>query len=59
MAANLGGERATEIGLAATGGSGNQHVMVLMYPLTAEQVGELTALQATGMTVIDVLGMGL
>ena len=44
MAASLGGQRTTEMGLAASGRAGDQNIVVLMYPLRAEQVGELTTL---------------
>jgi len=59
MTAGLGGEDTTQIGFSAAGGTGDQHIAVLVYPVAAEQIGKLALVQAPGMPVIDVLRTGL
>ena len=44
MAAGLCGQHTAKVGFAATRGAGDQHIVVLMDPVAAEQISELALL---------------
>lgn len=59
MATRLGRQCAAQIRFAAAGGTGGQHVVMLVYPTAAEQVRELALVEHPRVTVIDVLRIRL
>ena len=50
------GQGARQVGLADPGGAGDQHRLVAPDPVTGEQAPKHGAVQAAGVTVVDVLG---
>ena len=59
MATGLDCKSTAQVRLATTGWAGDQNVVMLMYPAAAEQVRELTFIQAPGTAVIYILRVGL
>ena len=59
MAAGLCRQHTPKVGFATARGAGDQHIVVLVDPVTTEQISKLAFLQSTRMAVIDVLRIGL
>ncbi len=59
MATRLSLQHTTQIGFTTASGTGDQHIVVLVYPAAAEQIGKLALLQAARVTIVDVFRLRL
>jgi hypothetical protein len=59
MAAGLRCQHTPKVGFATARGAGEQHIVVLVDPVIAEQISKLAFLQPPRMAVIDVLRISL
>jgi len=59
MATGLRCQHSALVGFSAASGTGDEHIVVLVDPVAAEQISKLAFLQPAWMAVVDVLRISL